>query len=36
MAAKFYVISVKQGDKKQIQGVEVIDEIRSEINKLKK
>lgn len=32
----FYVISVKQGDKKQIQNVEVIDEIRQEINMLKK
>lgn len=30
----FYVISVKQGDKKTIQNAEVIDEIRNEIKRL--
>lgn len=32
----FYVISVKQGDKKRIENVEVVDEIRAEIKRLEK
>ncbi len=32
----FYVISVKQGDKKRIENVEVVDEIRAEIKRLAK
>lgn len=32
----FYIISVKTGDKKQIQNVEVIEEIKAEIERLKK
>lgn len=32
----FYIISVKTGDKKQIQNVEVIEEIKTEIEKLRK
>ena len=31
----FYVISIKEGDKKKIHNVEVIDEIKNEINRLK-
>ena len=31
----FYVISIKEGDKKKIHNVEVIDEIKDEINRLK-
>ena len=30
----FYVISIKEGDKKKIHNVEVIDEIKNEINRL--
>ena len=32
----FYVISVKQGDKKRIENIEVVDEIRAEIKRLEK
>lgn len=32
----FYVISVKEGDKKEIYNTEVIDEIKSEIKRLEK
>jgi hypothetical protein len=32
----FYIISVKDGDKKRIQNVEVVDEIAAEIKKLSK
>ena len=32
----FYVISIKEGDKKKIYNVEVIDEIKQEMNELKK
>ena len=32
----FYIISVKMGDKKQIQNVEVVEEIKAEIERLKK
>ncbi len=32
----FYIISVKTGDKKQIQNMEVVEEIKSEIERLKK
>lgn len=32
----FYVISVKEGDKKNIYNTEVIDEIKQEIERLKK
>ena len=31
----FYVILIKEGDKKKIHNVEVIDEIKNEINRLK-
>lgn len=31
----FYVISIKEGDKKKIHNVEVIDEIKNEIERLK-
>ena len=31
----FYVISVKEGDKKKIYNTEVIEEIRQEIDRLK-
>lgn len=32
----FYVISIKEGDKKKIYNMEVIEEIKAEINKLSK
>ena len=32
----FYVISIKEGDKKKIHNTEVIDEIKQEINELEK
>ncbi|MBP7796141.1 MAG: MjaI family restriction endonuclease [Elusimicrobiales bacterium] len=32
----FYVISIKEGDKKKIHNIEVIDEIKEEIERLKK
>lgn len=31
----FYVISIKEGDKKKIHNTEIIEEIKAEINKLK-
>jgi len=31
----FYVISIKEGDKKKIHNTEVIDEIKEEIERLK-
>ena len=32
----FYVISIKEGDKKRIYNTEVIEEIKQEIERLKK
>jgi len=30
----FYVVSIKQGDKKKIHNIDIIDEIRDEIKRL--
>jgi hypothetical protein len=32
----FYVVSIKENDKKKIHNTEVIDEIKAEIERLKK